>query len=208
LLASCHSGQMRLFLVRHGITLHNIEGRYTGQADVPLAKAGQRQAQALGKRLAAVPLNAIVSSDLQRARATAEAIARYHALPVGEEPAMREVALGAWESCTYAEVAARDPDLVALRRVDGTVAPPGGESFIQVRERAAGAVERWYRQYPRGTVLCVSHAGVIEVLACQLLGIDLRHRRQFRSENASLSEFELNEDIAILVRWNDTAHLE
>ncbi len=199
---------MRLFLVRHGVTQHNLEDRYTGQADIAIADLGRQQAAMLGKRLAAVPLEAVVSSDLQRARETARVIAQYHHLPVHEEPDIREVALGDWENCTYAEVAALYPELVKARRWDASAVPPGGESFMQVWERAARAFDRWYALYPRGTVVWVSHGGLIQAITCRLLDIDVRHRHQFRCSNASLSEFRVNADYSEFVRWNDTSHLE
>lgn len=198
---------MRLLLVRHGITAHNVEKRYTGHADVALTALGHRQAQAVGKRLASEALDVVVSSDLQRARETAHAIAGYHGLPVWEDADLREIALGVWEGSTFAEVAARDVDLVARRDIDPTCTPDGGETFSQVRDRVVRALERWRTQYPQATMVWVTHGGLISVLLCHLLGIDLKHRRQFRHYNASITEFDLSRDYAILVRLNDTAHL-
>lgn len=198
---------MRLLLVRHGATLYNEEKRYTGQSDVPLTDLGEQQAAALGKRLASEKLDVIVSSDLQRARLTAQAIASYHALPVWEDSDLRETALGTWEGLTFAEVRALDAGLVARRLTDPTYAPPGGETVIQVHDRVARALARWQRQYPDSTMLWVTHAGAISVLICHLLGIDLNHRHQFRHYNASITETDLSRDHAILVHLNDTAHL-
>jgi broad specificity phosphatase PhoE len=88
---------MRLIVIRHGESVYNDQKRFTGQADVPLSPLGKRQAAALGERLAGEHLDAIVSSDLLRARDTAEAIASYHALPVYEDSDLRELALGEWK---------------------------------------------------------------------------------------------------------------
>ena len=194
---------MRFLLVRHGATLNNAEARYTGQSDVPLSELGERQAVAVGKRLASETLDVIVSSDLQRARLTARAIAHHHALPVWEDADLREAALGKWEGLTFAEVALRDADLVARRHIDPDCAPPGGETFIQLRDRVVRALERWQTRYPRATMLWVTHGGVMEVLVCHLLDIDLKHRRQFRHYNASITEFDLSRDYAILVHLNE-----
>ncbi len=101
---------MRLIVVRHGETLYNVQSRYTGQSDIPLSALGEQQAAALGKRLAAEPLAAIAASDLQRARVTAQAIARYHKLPVQEDVDLREISFGTWEGATYDEIVARDAD--------------------------------------------------------------------------------------------------
>ena len=77
------------------------EARFTGQSDVSLSPLGERQAEALGRRLAAEKLDAVISSDLSRARATAEAIVRYSRLPITIDQDLREISLGEWEGITY-----------------------------------------------------------------------------------------------------------
>ena len=199
---------MRLLLVRHGVTLNNLQGRYTGQTDVPLSPLGERQAIMLAKRLAEEPLDVIVASDLQRARATAEIIARHHALPVYEDAALREIAFGEWEGFTHAEIRAREEALVRGWRTDAiNYAPPGGETVSQLHDRVVEALTRWRTQYSQATVLWAAHGGVIGVLICHLLGIGLHNRWKFRLDTASITEFDLSRDYAILMRMNDTGHL-
>ena len=198
---------MRLLLVRHGLTLSNVQARYTGQLDVPLTEVGERQAEAVGQRLASEPLDVIVSSDLQRARDTAAAIARYHNLPVWYDADLREASLGEWEGLTYREVTALYAQQVGKRREDPNFPAPGGESFMQVRDRVARARQRWQAQYPDATMLWVTHAGVIETALCDFLGLDLTYRRQFRHDNASITEFDLRRDYGVLVTLNITEHL-
>jgi probable phosphoglycerate mutase len=198
---------VRLLLVRHGLTLSNVQGRYTGQSDVPLTQVGERQAEAVGKRLATEGLDVIVTSDLQRARNTANAIARHHNLPVWNDADLREASLGEWEGLTYREVSTLYRELVLQRREDPNFSAPGGESVIQIRDRVTRARARWQSQYPNSTVVWVTHAGVIEVSLCLFLGIDLKHRRQFRHDNASITEFDLSRDYGVLVSLNNTEHL-
>ncbi len=200
---------MRLIVVRHGETLYNVQGRFTGQMDIPLSALGERQAAALGKRLAAEPLAAIAASDLQRARVTAQAITRYHELPVQEDADLREMTFGAWEGSTYDEIVARDADLVQRWLSDPTIyAPPGGETVIQLRDRVVRALERWQTRCPETTILWAVHGGVIEVLLCHLLGVDLKLRWQFRHENASITEIELGRKGTRVVHLNETTHLD
>src|SRR5437868_1159590 len=131
-----------------------MEARYTGQSDVELSASGAHQAKLLGARLSTETLDAIVSSDLSRTRATAQAIAQYHNLLVWEDSDLREFALGSWEEVPYAEVKARDPVLLECWRSDPeNYAPPGGETGTQVRDRVVDALERWQKAYPKGTVL-------------------------------------------------------
>jgi alpha-ribazole phosphatase len=199
---------VRLIVVRHGETLYNMQRRFTGQSDIPLSALGEQQAAALGKHLAAEPLAAIVASDLQRARVTARAIAHYHELPVQEDADLREIAMGAWEGSTYDEIMARDADLVQRWLSDPTIyAPPGGETVIQLLDRVAPALQRWRTRYPEAAILWAVHGGVIEVLLCHLLGVDLKLRWQFRHENASITEIDLGRKGTRVVRLNETAHL-
>lgn len=199
---------MRLIVVRHGETIYNAQARYTGQSDVPLSGLGQRQVAMLGEYLATEQLDVIVASDLERTRITAMAIARYHTLPVQEDADLREVALGAWEGSTYAEVRDRDAALVARWRTDATTyAPPGGETIVQLRDRVVRALKRWQTRYPEASVLWATHGGLIGVLLCHVLDIDLNRRWQFRHDNASITEIQLNDNRAIIVHLNETTHL-
>ena len=200
---------MRLIVVRHGETLFNVQGRFTGQMDVPLSARGEQQAEALGRRLSAVKLDAIVASDLQRARATARAIARHHHDPRIEEDAdLREIAFGSWEGSTYAEVFAREEALVLRWQADPTVfPPPGGETVTQLHQRVVRALERWRERYPDETVLWAVHGGVIEVLLCHLLNVELQRRWEFRHHNASITEIDLAGKEAVIVRLGETDHL-
>ncbi len=146
---------------------------------------------------------------MQRARVTAQAIARYHELPVQEDADLREIAFGAWEGSTYDEIMARDADLVQRWLSDPTIyAPPGGETVIQLRDRVVRALERWQTRCPETTILWAVHGGVIEVLLCHLQGVDLKLRWQFRHENASITEIELGRKGTRVVRLNETAHLD
>jgi alpha-ribazole phosphatase len=199
---------MRLLLVRHGVTLNNQQARYTGQSDVAISPQGKQQAILLAERLAKEPLDVIVSSDLQRARTTAQIIAKHHEIPVYEDAALREMALGAWEGSTFAEVLARDEAMVSRWRADPiNYSPPGGETVAQLRERIVDALLKWQSLYPEATMLWVTHAGLIGTLICHLLDIDLKNRRKFRCDTASITEFDVGRDYAILMRMNDTAHL-
>lgn len=199
---------MHLTIVRHGATANNLEGRFTGQSDVPLSALGERQATLLAERLADECFDAIVSSDLRRAQATAEAIARQHDTPLALDADLREIGMGAWEGRTLAEVAATDAALLAAWQQDGLeVVPLGGEALPAFRNRLVRALDRWQARVPDGRVLMVTHGAAIEVLLCHLLGMDLTRRWQFRRDNAALSALDIQPRGAILLSLNDTGHL-
>jgi probable phosphoglycerate mutase len=199
---------VRLIVVRHGETLYNTNHRLTGQSDVPLNPLGIRQARLVAAYLASEHLDVIVSSDLERTRATAGEIARHHGLPVLEDPDIREISLGEWEGKTLVEVEATDPDVIAQWRANPALhAPVGGETLIQVRERIQRALHSWYARYPDGDVVWVAHGGLIGVLICHLLDIDINRRHQFHHANASVNEFLYSPERISIVRLNEIAFL-
>lgn len=199
---------MRLVLVRHGATASNVEQRYTGQSDVPLSAVGQRQVEALAQALAADRFDAILSSDLRRAQQTTAAIAGRNDAPVRLDPDLREIAMGAWEGHTHAEITAQHPEELARWQEPPYLdAPPGGETVLQLRDRAASVLARCQAEYPDGSVLWVTHGGLIGVLLCHLLRIDLTHRWKFRRDNCAITELDVGADYAILMRLNDLCAL-
>ena len=200
---------MRLIVVRHGETQYNIQNRITGQSDVPLSPLGERQAERVGAYLATKKIDIIVSSDLQRARATAQAIARSHAIAIQEDADLREIAMGEWEGHNSAEITALFAEAQIKWRADAThyAISGGGENLTQVHTRIVRVVERWYTQYPDATVVWVTHGGFIGLLACHLLGLAISRRWQFRHDNASITEFWIQPERVIMVHLNETAHL-
>lgn len=199
---------MRLLLARHGATEHNIGGRFTGHLPTGLSAVGQRQAEALAQALAHEPLDALVTSDLDRARETAEPIAARVSLPLLEDPDLREIALGDWEGRTLAEVSATDPNLwAAWQHGEPGAAPRGGETVPAFRDRVERALARWHARCPAGQILWVTHGGFIAMAVVVALNADLARRSAIRRDNASLTELEVTETGITVARVNDTAHL-
>ncbi|HEY7850612.1 MAG TPA: histidine phosphatase family protein [Ktedonobacterales bacterium] len=200
---------MRLLVARHGLTQHNSESRFTGQTDAPLSPLGERQAAALAERLATSRFHAIVSSDLSRARATAERIAFRIGQPVILDPDLREIAMGVWEGRSVAEVRREWADLFERIETDptGETAMPDGESWARFSARIRGALARWQARFPQGDVLWVTHGGVVSVLLLHALGLSYERRRQFSRGNTSLFEFDYRPTQVVIVRANDTSHL-
>lgn len=202
---------MRLLLARHGATAHNAEARFTGQAEVGLSALGHRQAEALATALAHEPhepFDALVTSDLRRARETAEPIAQRTGLPIVEDPDLREIALGAWEGRTLDEVADCEPEVwAAWQRGDPGAAPRGGEPVPEFAERVGRALARWQEQLPDGHILWITHGGVIALAVCLALDANLGRRSLIRRDNASLTELVTTARGIVVSRLNDTTHL-
>ena len=156
---------IRLVLWRHGQTQWNVDGRFQGQSDIPLDAVGEQQAERAARLLAGLRPDAIVSSDLVRAMATAAPLARLTGLTVTTDKELRERFGGLWEGLTDIEIRTRYPAEHAAWM------PPEGESSAVVAERAGAALERIAAGMAPGTlVVVVSHGAAIRLGAARLLG--------------------------------------
>lgn len=160
-----------LYLVRHGRTTLNAQGRFRGRQDPPLDEQGQLEARAAGEHLARIPLVAVISSPLTRARQTAEAIANAHGLDVAIAPDLVDLDYGAWETLTAAEAEERDPEAYErfLHQPLGA-APPGGERLEAVERRASAALSAIASAHEGETSAAVSHEVPIRLLVSRLSG--------------------------------------
>jgi len=153
-------------LLRHGQTTWNIEHRFQGHSDIPLDETGREQAERAGRMLAALRPDAIVSSDLTRATATAAPLARLTGLVVTLDKDLRERSGGLWEGLTNQEIRERYP------RERETWDPPEGESRAIVAERVATALRRAADGLPPGGLaVLVSHGAAIRLGMERVLGI-------------------------------------
>jgi broad specificity phosphatase PhoE len=183
--------------VRHGATAWNLEQRFIGHSDIPLAPIGRTQAHKIGRRLRLEHIHAIYSSDLQRTQETATIIAQQCSLqqPVILSSAWREMSFGDWEGLTYTQIADQYQDHLAFFNDPVNHAPPGGEPFSLLLQRILTAFAQLVQDvikvetHPsnRGDIVLVSHAGPLRALLCSLLGIPLEHQRRLRIDHGSLS---------------------
>lgn len=150
-------GSTRLLLVRHGESTWNADGRWQGQADPPLSALGEQQAADAAAHVDAV--DAVWSSDLQRARRTAEIIAHERGVDVRIDPRLRERDAGEWQGYTRAEIEERWPG--ALESGDR---PSGYEADDALLARVLVAIDDIGDAHDRGTVLVVVHGGVVRTL--------------------------------------------
>ncbi len=168
----------RIVVLRHGETTHNADGIWQGQLDTPLSERGLRQADAVGAAVAALSPDRIVSSDLSRARLTAESVGRACGIPVVVDPRFREVHAGEWQGLTSAEVARRWPEEHAalVRGEDVRRGGNGGagESMADVLVRVGAALDELLGDLPRGRGAVVStHGGAAKTVLAWLLDLDL-----------------------------------
>ena len=194
--------------MRHGDTEANSAERYWGSSDVKLSAAGIRQAERLRRRLAAEKIDAIYSSGLSRASVTAETIASGHRLEVITCAELREINFGKFEGLTFTEVSQLYPEVAKLwAERNPSLEFPEGESLDEFSKRVGKFMSRLEKHSAGETILIVAHSGTLRVLMCQLLGIGLQHRWQFRLNLGSLSILETYPQGAILSLLNDVSHL-
>jgi broad specificity phosphatase PhoE len=187
-----------IVLLRHGETAWTIDGRHTGRTDVPLTEVGRHQAKLAGQRLRGHEWAAVLSSPLQRARETAE-LAGLGGAALCDD--LVEWDYGADEGRRTADIRRERPGWSLF--VDGV---PGGETLADVSRRADRVIER-VRDLDGDAVL-VAHGHVLRVLGARWVGLDGRWGASLALAPASLSALGFERETPVLLRWNDTAHLE
>jgi broad specificity phosphatase PhoE len=200
---------LRLFVLRHGETDFSREYRFTGSRDVPLSVEGRRQFEATAQALASTPVAAVVASPLERARVSAEIVARPLGHEVVLEPRFAEMAFGAWEGLTREEVAARDPEgWTTWRTAPDRFAAPGGESVAAVAARVGAAIDALRAAREGQSVILVTHAVVTRLIILRALGLGPERLWSVDASPAGLSELEYRDDWVTLHRVNTRAHLD
>jgi broad specificity phosphatase PhoE len=185
--------------VRHGETNVNREGRLQGRSDAPLSDVGAAQAAALAAGLASSPVKRVLSSPLQRALATAEAIANVHGLTVERDERLIELDYGEWDNLSLRAVPA---DAWTTWRSDSDFAPPGGERLTDVSDR----MQSFMADVPiDDLVVAVSHVSPIKAAVCIALEVDVRATWNMHLELASLTRIGFRPGgVPFLQTYNDT----
>ena len=200
---------MRLFVVRHGETEWVRERRFAGSRDIPLTEVGREQCAAVARALAGAAVAAVYASPLERARASAEVIAKPHGLPVRIVPAFSEMTFGSWEGLTRDEARARDPEAWAQwRAAPHLLKLAGGETIPEVAARVTAGIEGLQQAHDGQTVVLVSHGVVARVIVLGALGLGLERLWTLDAAPAGITEIEYEPGWATVHRMNPVAHLE
>ncbi|RKJ98271.1 histidine phosphatase family protein [Alicycliphilus denitrificans] len=201
----------RIIAIRHGETAWNVDTRIQGHLDIPLNDTGLWQARQVGQALADEPVAAIYSSDLLRAWATAQAVARATGAPLNPERALRERSFGSFQGRTFEQIEREVPEqALRWRKRDPDFAPDGGgESLTMLRERIACTVHQIAARHSGQQIVLVAHGGVMDVLYRLATRLDLQAPRTWQLTNAAINRllWTGNHGLA-LVGWADTQHLE
>ena len=200
---------MRLLAARHGATEWSQARRFAGSRDIPLVAEGRLQAEAAAQALAGTFATAVYTSPLERARTSADVIAKPHRLDPIIEPAFREMAFGVWEGLTREEVAARFPaEFRAWASTPDRLIPPQGESLGAVDARVRAALAALVEQHRGETVILVSHAIVLRLIVLAALGLGPERLWSVDASPAGITEIEYQDEWATVHRMNTLAHLD
>lgn len=201
-----------ILFIRHGETAWNAERRLQGHLDVPLNAEGRRQAAALARALRDEHLDAVIASDLSRAKETAQAVLAERNLPLRIEPDLRERCYGAFEGLLHNEISERYPDAyLAWKSRDIDARFPSGinkaETMREFSGRVVAAVRRLVGEGAYRRVALVTHGGVLECVYRFAQGVGFGHARDFEIRNASVNRFVWDDGSLRLLQWGDVSHL-
>jgi len=202
----------KLYLIRHGQSANNAEGRFGGHSSTPLSALGEEQAERTANMLASEGIDAIYSSDLPRAIQTAKYTADLTKLEIHATPAFRERHVGVLEGLTFDESKEKHPsDYYALVNRDLHHVISGGESYRQLLRRATDTLDKILRNHRHERIAIYSHTGVICFLTLHLIGAINRWTKQtpwLVTSNCGINRFELRGPRNVRVMaLNDTRHL-
>ncbi|MFH1560257.1 MAG: histidine phosphatase family protein [Chloroflexota bacterium] len=200
---------MNLILVRHGETRYNLEGRAIGLNPLGLDARGRLQALRTAEALTSLAPVVLYTSPLPRALETTTIISQRLGLEVCPRDNLKEANLGLLDGLTREEMWQQYPDFMRSWSDDASTAVmPGGESILQVQERAWDTVEEIKSIHPEENVAVVSHTFTILALVCKLLGMPLSNFQRLHLDLASITQVRIRQERVTMVRYNDQCHLE
>ena len=198
-----------IYLIRHTQAEGNRYRMMQGFWDGAVTELGLRQAKSLGRRFAAVPLDAVYSSDLSRAVLTAEAVAGNRGLAVQKRTALRELNIGPWEQKFFGNLCQESPELTErfLHDSENWVLP-GAETFAQVRERGLRELTRIAEENNGRTVAVVSHGATVRCMLSGITGIPLSDAGRLPiCKNTAVTKLQYEDGRFQVEYFNDDSHL-
>ena len=203
---------VEIILVRHGLTLWNVEGRIQGISDTELAPEGLRQAKLLAENFPCDKIDAIYSSDLSRAKITAQFVADKFGLTVQTSTGFREVDFGEWEGKYFADLEKDDserlkifytsPDKLQLDRA---------ETFQQAQSRAMNELEKIIATHENGgenRIVITAHGSINRLIICAILDIPIKNIWRINQFNTAVNIFRVDDGNFTVKLINCTAHLK
>jgi len=197
----------RVTVVRHGETEWNLSRRVQGQKNSNLTNTGIRQAEYTSQALKDEKFDVLYSSDLQRARETAEIINKPHNLEHRIDIDLRERNFGIMEGLTLDEVQEKMPEVYAgYRQRDENFTIPDGENLLQLYKRVKNCANRIVKENEGKNILIVTHGGVLDCILRMVFDYPLSGIRKFSLYNASINRFSVLKEVWLLEEWGNINH--
>lgn len=198
----------KVYIVRHGESLWNLEHRLQGGQDPALSETGYGQAARVAEALEGLGVAAVYSSPLRRASETARIIAGALRVPLHVHADLREMSLGAWEGMPLRDLLAREETTyLAWLAAPADCSPPGGEPMGAFAERVMAALTEVREKYAQQNTVLVTHGVVARVLVARTLGLDLNQIYRMRLSNGSVSCLIFDGDFPRVTLLNQVRHL-
>lgn len=196
---------LELVLIRHGETSGNLRPTALGTTDLPLNERGRRQAQNLARVFGLATLEAIYASPLKRAADTADCINQKHQMTIDHVLDLSERDFGCWEGLSVEEIHATYPEeYAAWKQNPADYKILGGESAQEAYTRHARCIDTLLKRHTDGTILVVTHLGVIRNVLAYLLGMGIEGSFRFCVNTGSLARLQLDKTgYAVLTAFNE-----
>jgi len=180
---------LKIYLLRHGETAFSQSGAYCGSLDPELTAEGSLMAQAFADSYRSTFWTEVYVSPMKRAIATAQPLCTAVGLPMQTRDGLREISYGTWEGRTQEDVKQHhEQDYLRWLTEPAWNSPTGGETAVQIANRALPIITEIEANYKDGNILVVSHKATIRIILCSLMGIDLgRYRDRIDAPAASVS---------------------
>lgn len=197
------------YLVRHGQTEWNTQGRTQGHGNSKLTELGKSQALNLAKALEKYPIDLVYCSDLGRAVETAQIISQKLGVDYIETSSLREMGFGIWEGMELKMIEKKYSDMFSLwRNQPDLLEVPGGEKLIDIKNRQDALIEKLNEEYQDKHILLVSHSVTVRVMLLSFLESSLKNLYRIKQDNTALNIVEYRNYGPVIIKMNDTAHLE
>jgi len=200
---------LRLYFLRHGETTYSRTGAFCGELDAELTQAGLAMAKAFAESYRTLPWTAIYVSPMKRTIATAKPLCDATGLNMHLRDGLKEIRYGEWEDKTHELAREQYPeDYINWLSEPAWNAPTGGETAVEIANRAMPVITEIRETYESGSVLVVSHKATIRVVLCSLLGIDLgRYRDRIGALAASVSVVKFDRHGPLLEVLGDRSYM-
>lgn len=200
---------IKLILVRHGTTICNEGGAFSGLTDSILSEKGKEQSSKLARYLKNENINRIYTTPFSRTKETVKKLAKIKNIQIEERSQLNEINFGDFEGLSFKEIEKEYPEEIEKMMNEGfEYKYPNGESLVETFNRVKNEVKRIINDNKNSTVLICSHGGTIRNIISYLLCDDYKYHWNFRIDNCSITEIEVDNNFAVINKLNDKTYFE